>query len=99
MKKYSVNPNAEVVLNGVATTILVIGWILAIAGIAVGIVAATDEGEFVYALAGILGGGFILLMFYIIWAELKVIINISRSLYNINDELEGLKAGQHEAVE
>ncbi len=99
MKKYSVNPNAEYVLSGVATAILVIGWIFAIAGIIVGIVAAAEQGEWAYFLAGVLGGGLILLVFYIIWAELKVIINISRNLYNIQDELENLKADQHETVE
>ncbi len=99
MKKYSVNPNAENVLNGVAATILVIGWIFGIVGIIAGIAAAIDQGEWFYALAGFLGGGLILLTFYIVWAELKVIINISRSLYNINDELESLKADRHEAVE
>ena len=99
MKKYSVNPNAENVLNGVAATILVIGWIFAVVGIIAGIAAAIDQGEWFYALAGFLGGGLILLMFYIVWAELKVIINISRSLYNIQDELESLKADRHEAVE
>lgn len=99
MKKYSVNPNAENVLNGVAATILVIGWIFAIAGIVVGIAAAVQQGEWIYALAGVLGGGFILLLFYIIWAELKVIINISRSLYNIQDDLENLKADRPAAVE
>lgn len=99
MKKYSVNPNAENVLNGVAATILIIGWIFAIAGIVVGIAGAVEQGEWIYALAGVLGGGFILLLFYIIWAELKVIINISRNLYNIQDELENLKADQHETVE
>ena len=79
MKKYFVNPNAENVLNGVAATILVIGWIFAIAGVVVGIAAAVEQGAWLYALAGVLGGGIILLMFYIIWAELKVIIPSRKS--------------------
>ena len=86
-KNYSVNPNAENILNAVATIGLAIGWVLAIISIIVGIAVASQEEIVGYALVGILAGGVILLIAYITWAQLKVIVNISRSLYNINDAI------------
>ncbi len=86
-KNYSVNPNAESILNGVASVGLAIGWVLAIISIIVGIAVAYEEDIVGYALIGILAGGVILLIAYITWAQLKVIVNISRSLYNINDAI------------
>lgn len=89
-KKYSVNPKAEGILNGIASTVLVIGWVLAICCAIIGIAMAYEE-EAYYAIIGVLGGAFILLIFYVIWARLKVLINMSRNLYNIHEELQNIK--------
>ena len=87
-REFLVNPSAESVLNSVAGVILVFGWVLAIIGVGVGIYAAKEEGVFLYAIAGVIGGALIIFSSYIIWAQFKVIVNMSRSLYNINDALD-----------
>lgn len=87
-REYLVNPSAESILSSVAGVILAFGWVLAIIGIAVGIFAAKEEGVIIYAIAGVVGGAIILFSFYVLWAQLKVIVNMSRSLYNINDALD-----------
>ena len=83
---YSVSPTAEGVVNTIAVIFLVLGIIVGIGGIAVGISQlADDETTTGLAALGIGVGGFII--FFIEWAFLKVFVNISRSLYNINDAL------------
>ena len=91
-KNYSVNPKAESILDGIATTVLIIGWLIAIAGAFVGIMAAYEEEVVGYAVLGVLGGALILLIFYVIWARLKVIVNMSRNLFNIHEALLDNKA-------
>ena len=90
-KKYSVNPKAEGILDGIATTVLIIGWVIAIIGAIVGIALAIEDEVAVYALLGVLGGALVLLIFYVIWARLKVLINMSRNLFNIHEELQNNK--------
>lgn len=86
---YEVNPNAERVANGVAGFILVFSIIVGTICIILGIVLASDY----MPQAGIplVGAGVILILLGIVaWASIKLFVNISRSLYNINDSIQRL---------
>lgn len=91
-KNYLVNPDAEKTLNTVAIIIHVLGYVFLAAGIGIGtwLGMSLDEDEFayIYLILGIIGGLLISFIFDILWASLKVFVNISRSLYNINNDLE-----------
>lgn len=88
IKEYSVNPKAESLLNVCLTILLVLGWIVAIAAIAAAVFYAVEEEEYIYIGAGILGAAIILFFFYCVWATYKLFINMSRNLFNINEQLK-----------
>ena len=83
---YKVNPVAERVLDIFLKTVLIICLISSVILALGSIVVAAAEGEGTY-LWGILGSAFFALGAAISWAAGKVLINISRNLYNINDAL------------
>lgn len=83
---YSVNPNAESIVNVIAGIFLwgsIIAFILTlIAGLFIAISEGEDAGWIVVACSVLL-----LPSGFISWAFLKVFVNISRSLYNINEKV------------
>ena len=85
----SVDPSAERFLDGVNTTLKIIGIILACIGVIASIVMANELEE--GCLIGIFGSLFMLIMVLIAWATIKVFINISRNLFNINNRLEQIE--------
>ena len=88
---YEVNPFAEKYLNFFLTIHLIIGWVLAIISVVSGIVLGTSSySEFspFYIFAGIFVGIIILFSTYSLWAVNKVVINMSRNLFNINERLK-----------
>lgn len=88
-QQFEVNPNAEKILNSIATAFIVVSWIIGIILIIVGIIVASEGSSFEMpaAIAGIVFGVIQILIGYIAWASLKVVVNISRNLYNINSNL------------
>ena len=91
VKEYTVNPKAESLLNVCLTVLLVLGWIVAIAAIAVSVYYAIENEAYIFIGAGILGAAIILFLFYYIWATYKLFINMSRNLFNINEQLKNRK--------
>ena len=88
---YEVNPFAEKYLNFFLTIHLIIGWVLAIIIVVSGIVLGTSsysEFSLLFIFAGILAGILILYSTYSLWAVNKVVINMSRNLFNINERLK-----------
>ena len=88
---YEVNPFAEKYLNFFLTIHLIIGWVLAIFSVVSGIVlGCSSYGKFslLYIFAGIIAGIIILFSTYSLWAVNKVVINMSRNLFNINERLK-----------
>jgi uncharacterized membrane protein len=84
-KQYYVNPLAESVGSVLATIVFIITMLVSFALIGFGVVQVQDGDSSGYYL---MGGGIVLLVVGVIsWAFLRIIINISRSLYNINDAL------------
>lgn len=84
-KQYYVNPLAESVGSVLATIVFIITMLVSFALIGFGVVQVQDGDFSGYYL---MGGGIVLLVVGVIsWAFLRIIINISRSLYNINDAL------------
>ncbi len=77
--RYNVNPNAENVCNVVAIVFLIVSISCALICLFVGVA--------VNAFFGILGAIIFVIAGLVSWASLKVVVNISRSLYNINDAL------------
>ena len=94
---YEVNPFAEKYLNFFLTIHLIIGWVLAIfsvvSGIVLGCSSSYSEFSLLIIFAGIIAGILILYSTYSLWAVNKVVINMSRNLFNIN---ERLKNGAHQ---
>ena len=90
LSKYAVSPAAESTVNAVAIVLLVIGFLGAGTGLFGSlIVFSNDEPATGWAF---IGGGFIVFLAGLLeWAFLKVFVNISRSLYNINDVLHEIK--------
>lgn len=90
-EQYEVNPQAESVSSGVAKAVLIISIILAIIMLIIGLFAIVgDELSGGCAMIGIAVVLFITGL--ISWALLKMIVNISRSLYNINDAIRSQKS-------
>ena len=88
---YEVNPFAEKYLNFFLTIHLIIGWVLAIFSVVSGIVlGCSSYGKFslLYIFAGIIAGIIILFSTYSLWAVNKVVINMSRNLFNINERIK-----------
>lgn len=88
---YDVNPFAEKFMDIFLKIHLILGWLFAIfsvvGGIVLGINNYSGDGP-VFIIVGIFVGVTILLSFYSTWAVIKVVINMSRNLYNINERLK-----------
>ena len=89
INSYQVNPTAENVVNVLANIILWIGCILSIIGVIYGLIMIGTDW---------LIGGYILIASLVViiativqWAFLRVVVNISRNLYNINEALRQRK--------
>lgn len=89
---YEVNPFAEKYLNFFLTIHLIIGWVLAIfsvvSGIVLGCSSSYSEFSLLFIFAGIFAGIIILFSTYSLWAVNKVVINMSRNLFNINERIK-----------
>lgn len=85
---FEVNPFAETLLDTMLKIVLTVGWILAIGSIIVSIFIAVDMEAYYIIILGVLAAAIILLTYYFVWAINKVVINMSRSLYNINERLK-----------
>ena len=83
--KYEVNPKAESVCSSVANGALIICIILAVICLIAFFAVIGDSTEGGLTLLGY--GIVILIIGIVIWAQLKLLVNISRSLYNINDAI------------
>lgn len=80
---YKVDPSAEGVVNSVATINLIIGIVVGVLMIPI---SMSHES---WALFGIGVGVFFVCL--VGWAFLKLLVNISHSLYNINEALRKTK--------
>ena len=78
--RYYVDPNAENACNVVAIVFLIVSIICAL----VCLLAGLASDAIIY---GFLGAVIFVIIGIVSWASLKVVVNISRSLYNINDAL------------
>lgn len=89
---YAVDSGAETVVNTVAEVLKWIGIIGGVLAFFVGIVMIGEEG----AVGGILiGSGIAAVLTGIIsWAFLKLLVNISRNLFKIHDQLEKLNKAE-----
>ncbi len=89
---YAVDSGAETVVNTVAEVLKWIGIIGGVLAFFVGIVMIGEEG----AVGGILiGSGIAAILTGIIsWAFLKLLVNISRNLFKIHDQLEKLNKAE-----
>ena len=84
--KYKVNPAAEGVCSAVASIVLWLFIIGAVVLLVLGIMSFSDYDE---------ETGFILIISSVVciligtfsWANMKMLVNISRNLYNINDAI------------
>ncbi len=90
VEKYAVSPAAESIVNTLANIPRVVGIVAGVVGCCLWIYLLFDY-ETAAAWAALVGGIVVLLNGLILWAFLKVFVNISRSLYNINDALKVLK--------
>lgn len=90
---YSVSPSAEKVCDTVATIFLVISILAAVIFIIAGVLVDADT-----LVVGLVGAAACIVVGLISWASLKVVVNMSRSLYNITAALQELQAklGQSE---
>lgn len=90
ISKYAVSPAAENTVNTVAGILLAIGILGAVIGFFGGVIEFTDDEA--AAGWGFIGGGVVIFLAGLLeWAFLKVFVNISRNLYNINDVLHEIK--------
>lgn len=90
ISKYAVSPAAENTVNTVAGILLAIGILGAVIGFFGGIIEFSDDEA--AAGWGFIGGGVAIFLAGLLeWAFLKVFVNISRNLYNINDVLHEIK--------
>jgi hypothetical protein len=86
--EYAVNPLAESTLNVVAVIVLVIGILSGLIVLFVGILSDDSLG-LMYGL--IAGPAMFLFCGLLPWACIKVVVNMSRNLYAIREELHELK--------
>lgn len=83
---HEVNPAAEKVVNSLANVILWIGCIIAAFMVIYGLSVSALHG---FAMLGV---GIVIVVSVIVqWAFLRVVVNISRNLYNINEALRQRK--------
>lgn len=89
--RYSVNPVAESVCSAVATLLLSLFIIGAVVLLILGAISLRDKDTTM----GLVFCGSAIVCFLvglINWASMKMLINISRSLYNINDAIRDQKS-------
>jgi hypothetical protein len=85
---FSVNSKAESVLNVVANVLLVLGII---AGVVV-LIGGAVSGDGDQVLAGMIAGPVMFVFSGLLpWACIKVVVNMSRNLHAIREELHELK--------
>jgi len=90
ISKYAVNPSAENTVSTVASILLAVGIICLVVGFFGALIEfAEDETAIGWAFLG--GGLLLFLASWLEWAFLKMLVNISRNLYNINDVLHEIK--------
>ena len=92
---FSVNSTAETIINIVAVVILVVFIILAVATL-LGGSALTQRLEFLGEFQGapliaFIGALLVLSVGLFFWAILKLLVNISRSLFNISMSINGYR--------
>ena len=97
-KKYMVDPSAETVLSIAASFSLIFGSLVSVAFLVVGDLLADSFDMEIVLYAGIAVCLISLCITCVSWAKQKVIVNISRSLYNINEAVRNLDVEQKEAV-
>lgn len=85
---YEVNPVAESILDKFLKTVLIICIIIGVIGVFAAIIIATTEYQSAFLWLIPISILFVVIA-GIFWAIGKVLINISRNLYNINDALRG----------
>lgn len=90
---FEVNPRAESIADSVAGIILVLGWIVGIVIILFSIFAVVEDGETMYIFLSFAGIVYILLS-YILWAFVKMFVNMSRNLFNIKSALTHLTSNK-----
>lgn len=89
ISEYEVNPTAENTVNTVASIILIVGIIIGVILLFGGFVMMGEAG----AAAGwgvILTAVVTVIIGVVQWAFLKVLVNISRNLYNVNENIKNL---------
>lgn len=89
MKHFSVNPKAESIADVVTKIVLSVHILVAVALIIFSVVAFVDyrdENGIILLFVSI----FVAIVGVICWASLKMIVNVSRTLYNIEDDLQQL---------
>ncbi len=88
IKEYPVNPLAESIMDTILKISVFVGWIFAILAVVIGIFWSIETSTVYWAFIGIIAGAIILILYYSAWALNKVIVNISRNLFNINEQLK-----------
>lgn len=91
INKYPVNPGAENTINAVAAVLLIVGIIVCAGCVVGGLIVTAGLGDAKAWLIGVGVGLLILLSYLVQWAFVKVIVNISRNLYNINASIQAKK--------
>ena len=91
--RYNVNSIAEAVASTVASIILWLFLIIGFGAIIIGFMLYKDKAMEPEAVAAIIGSGIVVIITGVLnWAGLKMFVNISRNLYNINDAVRNLHA-------
>lgn len=84
-KEYRTNPLAESIGSAVAVFIFTLSVIAALVLIVIGVINMSIDGKM--GIESIAIGLVVLISGAISWAALKIIVNISRNLFNINEAL------------
>lgn len=91
--RYNVNSIAEAVASTVASIILWLFIIIGFGAIIFGFLFYKEKTMEPEAIAVIIGSGIVVIISGILnWASIKMFVNMSRSLYNINDAIRNLHA-------
>ena len=91
--RFNVNSFAEAVASIVASVILWVNLIIGISAVIIGIMMYKEKASEAEIAAVVIGCGVVVIVGGIInWAGLKMFVNMSRNLYNINDAVRNLHA-------
>ena len=88
---YSTDYKAEKIMNSLAELTRIAGWVIGVFHFIVAIVTAVlsdIDGGILFVLLGAILCAIYVLLGYIFWAMLKVVVNMSNNLYNINQQLK-----------